>query len=70
MWCYEIEKVNGGVATQKGLGVGNQLEAALNALGVDGVYRLKNAPPKRIREWFGVVLKRKIRKLNGDSWLN
>lgn len=50
-------------------GVGTQLEAHLNKLGVDNVLRLKNADPKRIRDRFGVVLERTVKELNGESWL-
>ena len=65
----EVDKLMLALPVSKVWGVGNQLEAALNGLGVDNVLRLKNASPKRIRDRFGVVLERTVRELNGDSWL-
>jgi DNA polymerase V len=65
----EVDKLMLALPVSKVWGVGNRLEAALNALGVDNVLRLKNADPKRIRDRFGVVLERTVRELNGDSWL-
>jgi DNA polymerase V len=65
----EVDKLMLALPVSKVWGVGNQLEAALNSLGVDNVLRLKNANPKRIRDRFGVVLERTVRELNGDSWL-
>lgn len=65
----EVEKLMLALPVSKVWGVGNRLEAALNALGVNNVLRLKNADPKRIRDRFGVVLERTVRELNGDSWL-
>ena len=66
---HEVEKLMLALPVSKVWGVGSRLEAALNALGVDNVLRLKNADPKRIRDRFGVVLERTVRELNGDSWL-
>ena len=66
---YEIEKLMLALPLKKVWGVGTQLEAALNRLGVDSVLRLKNANPKRIRDRFGVVLERTVRELNGECWL-
>lgn len=66
---HEIEKLMLALPVKKVWGVGKQLEAALNSLGVDNVLRLKNASPKRIRDRFGVVLERTVRELNGESWL-
>ena len=65
----EVNKLMLALPVSKVWGVGNRLEAALNELGVDNVFRLKNASPKRIRDRFGVVLERTVRELNGDSWL-
>ena len=66
---HEVDQLMQALPVSKVWGVGNQLEAALNRLGVDSVLRLKNASPKRIRDRFGVVLERTVRELNGDSWL-
>lgn len=66
---HEVDKLMLALPLKKVWGVGSQLEAALNDLGVDNVLRLKNASPKRIRDRFGVVLERTVRELNGDSWL-
>ncbi|MDZ4097679.1 MAG: Y-family DNA polymerase [Methylophilaceae bacterium] len=54
---------------EKVWGVGRQLTAKLNKLGVNSVLRLKRADPKRIRDEFGVVLERTVMELNGESWL-
>lgn len=50
-------------------GVGHRLEKKLNALGVKSVLSLKQSNPKRIRDYFGVLLERVIKELNGECWL-
>lgn len=50
-------------------GVGHKTKAKLNDLGIHTVGQLRDAPAKRIREEFGVVVERIIAELNGVSCL-
>ncbi|MCB5187365.1 translesion error-prone DNA polymerase V subunit UmuC [Methylobacillus caricis] len=65
----ELQKIMEALPVSKVWGVGSRLEKRLNELGVDNVWRLRNASPKRIRDEFGVVLERTVKELNGESWL-
>jgi len=62
----ELDHMLAALPVSKVWGVGHQLEAKLNKLGVHTVLRLKNADPKRIRDAFGVVLERTVQELNGE----
>lgn len=66
----EVDFILAKLPVSKVWGVGNELEAKLNRLGVDNVLRLKRADPKRIRDEFGVLLERTVRELNGEVWLD
>ncbi len=57
---YEVEEV---------WGVGRRTAPKLAALGINTVLDLRNAPSKRIREHFGVVLERTCDELKGVSCL-
>lgn len=65
----ELDDLMRSLSVRKVWGVGKQLEARLNALGVENVYQLKTRDPKKVRDKFGVVLERTVRELNGESWL-
>jgi DNA polymerase V len=57
---YDVEEV---------WGVGRRTAPKLAALGIHTVLDLRNAPSKRIREHFGVVLERTADELKGVSCL-
>jgi len=65
----EIDAILADLPVSKVWGVGNRLEAKLNAVGVFNVLRLKKADPKRIRDKFGVLLERTARELSGEVWI-
>src|SRR5690606_7511290 len=69
MSATELDALLETLDIEKVWGVGRQLTARLNKLGVHNVLRLKRASPKRIRDEFGVVLERTVMELNGESWL-
>lgn len=50
-------------------GVGHRTVFKLDAMGIRTVLDLRNAPPKRIRERFGVVMERTVDELRGTSCL-
>ena len=51
-------------------GVGRQIARGLSALGIDTVLDLRNASPKRMRSYFGVVMERTCSELRGISCLD
>lgn len=61
----EIESVFSGLAVDEVCGVGRQLAASLNIIGIDTVQALKAANPVAIRKQFGVVLEKIVHELNG-----
>lgn len=65
----DLDELMKSLPVSKVWGVGSRLTEHLNQLGVDNVFRLKNADPKRIRDRFGVVLERTVKELNGESRL-
>jgi len=50
-------------------GIGRQLAPRLEALGIHNARELRDTPPKRMREHFGVVLERMVYELRGISCL-
>lgn len=50
-------------------GVGHRTVFKLDAMGIRTVLDLRNTPPKRIRERFGVVMERTVDELRGTSCL-
>ena len=50
-------------------GVGHRTAPKLEAMGIRTVLALRDAPPKRIRERFGVVMERTVDELRGTSCL-
>ncbi|MGY1490703.1 translesion error-prone DNA polymerase V subunit UmuC [Methylobacillus pratensis] len=65
----ELQRIMEGLPVSKVWGVGSRLERRLARLGVENVWRLRNADPKRIRDEFGVVLERTVKELNGEPWI-
>lgn len=50
-------------------GVGRRIAARLHAMGIESVQALKEAPPRAMREQFGVVMERTCCELRGQSCL-
>lgn len=51
-------------------GIGRAMTGHLNGMGINTVKALRDAPPKRLREAFGVVIERIVAELNGASCLS
>lgn len=51
-------------------GIGHKTQDALAALGIRSAAQLRQAPPKRLRQQFGVVVERIIAELNGEACLD
>lgn len=66
------EKLNSlldGIAVGEVWGVGRRIDTRLQEMGISSALALKLAPPRRIRDEFGVVLERTALELNGTACL-
>ncbi|MHB0992015.1 MAG: Y-family DNA polymerase [Burkholderiales bacterium] len=62
-----LDKTLAGIAVSEVWGVGRQLTAALNAMGVQTVQDLRASDPTLIRKRYSVVLERTVQELRGVS---
>lgn len=63
----EWENVFKKIPVNKVWGVGSRISLRLKVWGIETVQDLRQQPPKRIREEFGVMLERTVRELNGEQ---